>query len=47
MRHKEEAFFEEGAESQIANILSALSELKFANDDLNSILFECLAGKEF
>lgn len=37
----------EGAEGEVANILSAISQMGYRNEDLNKILFECLVGDEF
>lgn len=38
---------QDGAESEVANILSGISALGYRNSDLNEVLYECLIGPEF
>lgn len=43
----EGTFMKEGGEGEVANILSAMSQMGYRNEDLNKILYECLVGDEF
>lgn len=43
----EGTFMREGAEGEVANILSAMSQMGYRNEQLNKILYECLVGDEF
>ena len=47
LKHEDGLFFEEGAEAQIANIISALSELRYRHEPLTEVAFECLVGANY
>lgn len=47
LKHEDGVFFEEGAEAHIANIISALSELRYRHEPLTEAAFECLVGRNY
>ena len=47
LKHEDGIFFEEGSEAQIANIISSLSELRYRNEPLTEVAFECLVGPNY
>jgi len=46
-KHADNTFFEEGAESEVANILNGLSQLGYRNEELTEVLYSYLVGKDF
>ena len=47
IKHQIGTFFEAGNESEVANVLSGMSQLGYRNEEVIEILFECLVGKDF
>ena len=47
LKHEDGLLLQEGAESQIANIISALSELRYKDEPLTEAIFECLTGPNY
>lgn len=47
LKHEDGLFYEDGAEAQIANIISSLSELRYRHEPLTEAAFECLVGPNF
>jgi len=40
-------FMKEGHEHEVVNVLSAMSQMGYRNDEMNKIFFECLVGDEY
>lgn len=47
MKHEEGIFFEEGAELEVVNILSGMSQLGYRNAEIIEILNGYLVGEKF